>query len=358
MAPVIRALRSSPGLTPLVCFTGQHRDMVGPVAELFGITPDRDLNIMQAVQGLTYITSAVLQGMEGVLAELRPDLVLVHGDTTTSMAASLAAFYAEIPVGHVEAGLRTRDLAAPWPEEANRQVVGRLAALHFAPTDRARANLRQEAVPDDRIHVTGNTVIDALFHIRDHVLTGPVSDEIAGRFDWLDPAKRLILVTGHRRESFDGGLARVCRALAALAQRPDVEIVYPVHPNPTVRRAVEETLAPAPNVHLVAPVDYLSFVWLMMHSTLIVTDSGGIQEEGPSLGKPVLVTREVTERPEAVEAGTVCLVGTDRALIEAEAARLLDDAQAYARMARRHNPYGDGRAARRIAETLSSEVPG
>lgn len=352
MAPVVRALEAADGIESLLCLTGQHDQMLHQVVELFGLRPVHDLKIMRAAQGLTHITCAVLQGMEAVLRELRPDRVLVHGDTTTTMATALAAFYAGVPVGHVEAGLRTRDLAAPWPEEANRQIAGRLTRYHFAPTEKARQHLVEEAVPPDWIHVTGNTVIDALFHVRDHVLPGAREDEIAASFSWLDATKRLILVTGHRRENFDGGLERVCRALVRLAARGDVEIVYPVHLNPAVRSVAQRILGEQKAVHLIEPQSYLPFVWLMNRAHLIVTDSGGIQEEGPSLGKPVLVTRDVTERPEAVEAGTVRLVGTDEQSLVTEATRLLDDPAAYEQMARAHNPYGDGAASARIVAAL------
>ena len=341
MAPVVHALAATPGIEGRVCVTGQHAEMLAQVLEVFGVTPDRDLAVMRPGQTLTHVTTAVLEGMAGVLADERPDAVLVHGDTTTSMAAALAAFYAGIPVGHVEAGLRTRDLSAPWPEEANRQITARLCHWHFAPTSRARDALLAEAVPEDRIHVTGNTVIDALQHVTREILPAHEA-EMAALFRWRDPAKRLILVTGHRRENFDGGLERMCAALAALADRGDVQICYPVHLNPVVREAADTVLASARDVHLIAPQSYLPFVWLMSQAHLMITDSGGIQEEAPSLGVPVLVTRDVTERPEAVDAGTVKLVGTDRATIEAEASRLLDDPAAHAAMSRSHNPYGDG----------------
>ena len=358
MAPVVRAIEASGTLEGRVCVTGQHAEMLKQVTDLFGIAPHHDLQIMKAGQGLTYVTTAVLTGMETVLAAEKPDAVLVHGDTTTSMAAALAAFYAGIPVGHVEAGLRTRDLSAPWPEEANRQITGRLARWHFAPTAGARRNLLDEAVPEAQIHVTGNTVIDALHHIQSTVLeTEATEAEMAARFGFLDPAKRMILVTGHRRENFDGGLDRMCTALAALAGRGDCQVVYPVHLNPVVRAAADRVLANAPGVHLIEPQPYLPFLWLMARSHLIITDSGGIQEEGPSFGKPVLVTRDVTERPEAVEAGTVRLVGTDTETILTEATRLLDNAEAHADMARAHNPYGDGKAAGRITEILTGDAP-
>ena len=357
MAPVVRAINASDRLECRVCVTGQHAQMLKQVTDLFGIVPHHDLEIMRQGQGLTYVTSAVLNGMEDVLKRERPDAVLVHGDTTTSMATALASFYAGIPIGHVEAGLRTRDLAAPWPEEANRQITGRLTRWHFAPTDTARKNLLEEAVPAERIHVTGNTVIDALQHIRSNVLEATETEtEMSARFRMLDPARRLILVTGHRRENFDGGLDRMCAALAALAQRGDCQVVYPVHLNPVVRAATDRILASVKDVHLIEPQPYLAFLWLMARSYLIITDSGGIQEEGPSFGKPVLVTRDVTERPEAIEAGTVRLVGTDPDLIVSDAARLLDDPDFYSQMARAHNPYGDGQAAGRIAGILTGDV--
>ncbi|MFP4361949.1 MAG: non-hydrolyzing UDP-N-acetylglucosamine 2-epimerase [Alphaproteobacteria bacterium] len=355
MAPVVRELDAADDITSLICLTGQHNEMLAQVVDLFGLKYDRDLKVMRSAQGLTHVTCAVLAGLEITLKELRPDRVLVHGDTTTAMAAALAAFYAGIPVGHVEAGLRTRDLKRPWPEEANRQITGRLTRWHFAPTARARTNLLEEAVPEAWIHVTGNTVIDALLHVRDRVLRGDIEAGIARDLAWLDPKKRLILVTGHRRESFDGGLAEICRALARLAARGDVEVVYAVHLNPTVRATTADVLAGRPSVHLIEPQPYLPFVWLMNRASIIVTDSGGVQEEAPSLGKPVLVTREVTERPEAVEAGTVRLVGTSATQLEAEATRLLDDADAYEVMARAHNPYGDGLAAGRIVKTLRED---
>jgi UDP-N-acetylglucosamine 2-epimerase (non-hydrolysing) len=353
MAPVVRALAKEPGLESRVCVTAQHRQMLDQVLKLFAITPDYDLNLMRAGQDLTDITVQVLLGLREVLAEAKPDLVLVHGDTTTTCAASLAAFYQRIPVGHVEAGLRTGDIYAPWPEEMNRRVTGRIAEWHFAPTERARESLLREGVPTDRIRVTGNTVIDALLDVAQRLREDDgLKPEMAERFAYLDPRRRLILVTGHRRENFGGGFERVCQALGTLADRPDVEIVYPVHLNPNVQEPVRRILAGRANVHLIEPLDYLPFVALMDRADLLITDSGGVQEEAPSLGKPVLVMRETTERPEAVEAGTVRLVGTDSALIVREATRLLDDPDAYLRMARAHNPYGDGQAARRIVDFL------
>ena len=352
MAPVVQALAADPAIDARVCVTAQHRQMLDQVLELFSIRPEYDLDIMRPGQGLYDITSNVLLELRPVLEAFRPEVVLVHGDTTTTLAASLAAYYQQIAVGHVEAGLRTGNIYSPWPEEVNRKVTGAVATLHFAPTEKAAANLRAEGVPNDRIWVTGNTVIDSLQHAVELIRTQPERErELAERFN-LDPAKRMILVTGHRRESFGDGFERICIALARLAQRQDVEIVYPVHLNPNVKGPVEANLGNLANVHLLAPQDYLPFVYLMDRSTIIITDSGGVQEEAPSLGKPVLVMRDTTERPEAVEAGTVRLVGTDVEAILSEASLLLDDAEAYAAMSRAHNPYGDGKAAGRILQAL------
>jgi len=352
MAPVIKALVSDKGFDAQLCVTAQHREMLDQVLGLFGIVPDYDLDLMKPGQDLTDITSGVMLGLRAILADFEPHLVLVHGDTTTTLGASLAAYYQRIPVGHVEAGLRTGDIYSPWPEEINRRVAATLARIHFAPTQQARSNLLAENVPDWKIIVTGNTVIDAL---QDAVAMIETNDslrhELASRFA-LDRAKRLILVTGHRRESFGGGFERICRALIELAKRPDVEIVYPVHLNPNVRRPVDAMLSGFCNIRLIEPQDYLPFVYLMTRSTLILTDSGGIQEEAPSLGKPVLVMRDTTERPEAVEAGTVRLVGTDEKSIVANANELLDDPDDYEAMSRAHNPYGDGNAARRVVASI------
>jgi UDP-N-acetylglucosamine 2-epimerase (non-hydrolysing) len=354
MAPVVLALAADPRFDSKVCVTGQHAEMLEQVNSLFGIVPDVDLKIMKAGQGLTHITTAVLTGLEPVLAEMRPDYVLVHGDTTTSTAAALAAFYAGIKVGHVEAGLRTHNLQSPWPEEANRQITGRLADLHFAPTALSRSNLLAESVSDSAIYVTGNTVIDALFKVKDKIENdAQLSAEFAAQFPFLDPSKRLILVTGHRRENHDGGIARVCAALAEIAARGDVQIVYPVHLNPKVKSAVDLVLNGVSNVYLTAPLSYLPFVWLLYQASIVVTDSGGLQEEAPSFGKPVLVTRDTTERPEAVDAGTVRLIGTDTDALIREACHLLDDNESYSAMARAHNPYGDGKSAQRIADILA-----
>ena len=355
MAPVVKALssRSGNGVSVRVCVTAQHREMLDQVLSLFSITPDYDLDLMREGQSLTDITVNVLRGVEGVLDDFNPQRVLVHGDTTTTFATSLAAFYKKVPVAHVEAGLRTRNIHAPWPEEANRRLTASLADLHFAPTERARRNLLEEAIPDDAIRVTGNTVVDALLETARMLGADEGRQrELDRAFDYLDPDKRLLLITGHRRENFGAGFERICQALAELARREDVEILYPVHLNPNVRTPVGAILSGLPNVHLVEPLDYLPFVYLMSRSYLIITDSGGIQEEAPSLGKPVLVMRETTERPEAVEAGTVRLVGTDVRRIVGEATRLLEDAGAYETMARTHNPYGDGQAAARIADEI------
>ncbi|WP_309547045.1 non-hydrolyzing UDP-N-acetylglucosamine 2-epimerase [Sphingomonas sp. SUN039] len=356
MAPVVLALADDPRFEGRLCVTGQHAAMLDQVMDIFGMTADDDLQIMREGQGLTHITTAVLEGMERVFADWRPDWVLVHGDTTTSTAAALAAFYSHIPVGHVEAGLRTRNLKSPWPEEANRQITGRLASLHFAPTELSRQNLAEEAVAPEAIFVTGNTVIDALFIAQSKLENDTrLKREIEAGLPPLAAGKKLILVTGHRRENHDGGIARVCQALAILAQRGDVQIVYPVHLNPKVRAAVDPILAGVDDVHLIEPVPYLTFIWLMTRAHLIVTDSGGVQEEAPSLGKPVLVTRDTTERPEAVEAGTVLLTGTSSAALIEQATRLLDDPLAYQAMAKAHNPYGDGLATRRILDALANQ---
>lgn len=356
MAPVVKALRSSPEIEDLVCVTAQHREMLDQVLDLFSITPDLDLDIMQSGQDLYDITSRILTSLRPVLKDHKPDWVLVHGDTTTTLAASLAAFYERIPVGHVEAGLRTRNIYSPWPEEVNRRVAGVVSQLHFAPTNGARDNLLQEAVPTEQIIVTGNTVIDAVLSVRDRI---EVNDELRRAVDEKlpakDPTKRRILVTGHRRESFGDGFNRICRALRALAERADVDVVYPVHLNPNVQRPVNEILGGCPNVHLIEPLDYLPFVRLMSQSDIIITDSGGVQEEAPSFGIPVLVMRDTTERPEAVAAGTVRLVGSDDQMIVSEASRLLDDPEAYSAMARAHNPYGDGKASDRIISAFLSE---
>lgn len=356
MAPLVHALAKDPDFEARVCVTAQHREMLDQVLTLFSIVPDYDLNIMKPGQGLTEITCGILEGLKPILESFRPDVVLVHGDTTTTIAASLAAFYQRIPVGHVEAGLRTGDLSSPWPEEANRTLTGHLAMYHFAPTENSRLNLRRENVADNRIFVTGNTVIDALFWVRDSVMNNPSRyEELAARYPFLSKDKKLILVTGHRRESFGRGFEQICHALADIAaQHDDVQIVYPVHLNPNVSEPVNRILSHVENVTLIEPQDYLPFLWLMNHAWLILTDSGGIQEEAPSLGKPVLVMRDTTERPEAVDAGTVKLVGTDRQRIVEEVSHLLHDNDAWQAMSRAHNPYGDGLACGRILHALKN----
>lgn len=357
MAPVVTELRRSPHFDVRICVTAQHRQMLDQVLDLFGIKPDHDLDLMQPNQTLDQITSRILLGVGRVLDEVRPDAVLVHGDTTTTLAASLAAFYRKLPVGHVEAGLRSGSIWAPWPEEMNRRVATLATRFHFAPTETSRRNLLREGVAESDIFVTGNTVIDALFATVEKFRASPERyAAIAGRFGFLDPERRLILVTGHRRENFGAGFESICGALATIARRHDVQIVYPVHPNPSVREPVERILGGIPSVHLIDPQDYEPFVFLMEKAHLIVTDSGGVQEEAPSLGKPILVMRDTTERPEAVEAGTVILVGTSAERIVAEADSLLTDGQRHARMAHAINPYGDGGAARRIRSALEENL--
>lgn len=353
MAPVVRALDAHPQIESVVCLTAQHREMLDQVMTLFQLEARHDLDVMKRSQSLTQTTCAVLEGLAPVLEDEQPDWVLVHGDTTTTMASGLAAYYQRIPVGHVEAGLRTRNIYSPWPEEINRAIAGRIGSAHFAPTASARQNLLDEAVPDEQILITGNTVIDALQWVQSSVVGDEqVSATMQTAFPFLDPDKRMILVTGHRRESFDGGLERMFRALARLAQRGDVQVVYPVHLNPIVQQAAHDVLGDIADVHLVEPQEYLPFVWLMDRSYLIVSDSGGVQEEAPSLGKPVLVTRDTTERPEAVDAGVVALVGTDEDEIVVRAERLIDDPSHYGTMSRAQNPYGDGAAAGRIVDYL------
>jgi UDP-N-acetylglucosamine 2-epimerase (non-hydrolysing) len=355
MAPLVKVLQQSSKLKVKVCVTAQHRQMLDQVLQLFGVAPDFDLNLMRPGQSLTQLTCNILQGMEGVFASYKPDWVLVHGDTSTTLGTSLAAYYQQVGVAHVEAGLRTHNLYSPWPEEANRQLTGRLAGLHFAPTPQAQANLLQEGVAPACIHVTGNTVIDALLSVSQKL---DADDSLAGtlqaQFPFLDKNKRLVLVTGHRRENFGAGFEAMCHALRNIAAQPNVQVVYPVHLNPNVQEPVHRILGGVPNVHLIEPLDYLPFVYLMKRSHIILTDSGGIQEEAPSLGKPVLVMRDTTERPEAVAAGTVRLVGTDQSIITTEALRLLNSVEAYQEMAFAHNPYGDGLACKRICHTFEN----
>jgi len=354
MAPLVIELRATSAIRLKVCVTAQHREMLDQVLALFDIRADHDLGIMQPGQDLYDLTARLLQGMRPVLAEERPDLVLVHGDTTTTMAVSLAAYYARVPVGHVEAGLRTNDKYQPFPEEINRRVAGVIADLHFAPTGRAKENLLREGVAEERIQVTGNTVIDALLAIRNRQSGDPaLAGEMAGRFPFLTAFARMVLVTGHRRENFGQGFREICQALVELARTyPAVAFVYPVHLNPRVQEPVSAILQPAEaaNIFLIPPQEYATFVYLLDRCTLVLTDSGGVQEEAPSLGKPVVVMRETTERPEAVQAGTAVLAGNSRERIVAMVSQLLDDPVFYQSMSRAVNPYGDGRAARRIAE--------
>jgi UDP-N-acetylglucosamine 2-epimerase (non-hydrolysing) len=352
LCPVIRGLREhSTPFDVRVCVTAQHREMLDQVLQAFGVQPHHDLDLMLPGQTLFQSTSRILAGLEAVLRAERPSIVIVQGDTTTTLCGALAGFYQNIPVAHVEAGLRTGDMRQPFPEEMNRVLTSHLAGLHFAATEKAAENLRQEGVTPDSIHVTGNTGIDAVLYVREALAAG----KLHGR-EWaeLDPSKKLIVVTAHRRESFGGGFERICRALAELADRPDVQVIYPVHPNPNVQDPVQRLLAGHPNVLLIEPLSYVPFVDLMRRAYLLITDSGGIQEEGPSLGKPILVMREKTERPEAVMAGTVKLVGTDQRRIVSEAISLLDDPRVYEEMARVHNPYGDGQASARIAGLIHS----
>ena len=354
LAPVINKLKESPNFIARVCVTGQQRQMLDQVLEAFRIVPDHDLNIMKASQSLSDITSEVLKGVEAILQFDRPDIVLVHGDTSTTFAASLAAYYSKIPIGHIEAGLRTGDIYSPWPEEVNRMLTASIATYHFAPSETARLNLLKENIADEKIYVTGNTVIDALFSIierleKDKALNRRLSEQ----FNFIDPNKKLILVTGHRRENFGAGFENICRALTRIANRVDVQIVYPVHLNPNVLEPVKRVLQNNPNISLIEPQDYVPFIFLMRRSHIILTDSGGIQEEAPSLGKPVLVMRDTTERPEALSAGTAKLVGTDPDSIVMEVENLLDNPSAYQLMANASNPYGDGYAANRILKGLT-----
>ena len=352
LCPVIRKLREEPGRFRVrVCVTAQHREMLDQVLKAFEITPDHDLDLMLPGQTLFQSASRILAALEPVLASEQPDMILVQGDTTTTLCGALAAFYQRTPLGHVEAGLRTGDWRQPFPEEMNRVLTSRLTALHFAATEEAARNLQNEGVDPDSISVTGNTGIDAVLYVRDGLESGRLQGLACSE---PDPAAKLLVVTAHRRESFGGGFERICRALGKLAERPDVRIIYPVHPNPNVQDPVNRLLTARPHIRLIPPLDYVPFVDLMRRAYLLITDSGGIQEEGPSLGKPILVLREKTERPEAVVAGTVKLVGTDERRIVEEANRLLDDPAEYQRMARVHNPYGDGLAAGRISNLIHS----
>ena len=357
MAPLVKAFEKEESIISKVCVTAQHREMLDQVLDMFDIKPDYDLNIMKPGQDLFDVTTNVLLGLKNVLNDFNPDVVLVHGDTTTTSASSLAAFYNKIKVGHVEAGLRTGDMYSPWPEEANRQITGVLANYHFAPTTTSADNLLKENKVSKNIIVTGNTVIDALFLALDKIekndeLKSKIIESINSQYELKDN-KKIILVTGHRRENHGQGFINICEALKTLAiNNPDIDIVYPVHLNPNVQKPVKVILSNTPNVHLIEPLQYESFIYMMNKSHFIITDSGGVQEEAPSLGKPVLVMRDTTERPEAIEAGTVKLVGTNKKTIIKEAQKLLDDETEYKRMSKAHNPYGDGKACERIVEFI------
>lgn len=366
MAPLVKEFQKHPeSFETVVCVTGQHREMLDQVLEIFGITPDYDLNIMKQGQDLYDVTSRVLTGMRDILKETKPDIVLVHGDTTTSTSAALASFYQQIPVGHVEAGLRTHNIYSPWPEEMNRQLTGRIATYHFAPTPLSRENLLKENISDSMISVTGNTVIDALYWVVDKIKS---DDSLVRRLDAelltagyntmrLNDRKKLVLITGHRRENFGDGFVNMCRAIKTLTEKyPDVDFVYPMHLNPNVRKPIHEVfgedLSDLGNIFFIEPLEYLSFVYLMEKSYVVLTDSGGIQEEAPGLGKPVLVMRDTTERPEALEAGTVKLVGSDYSRITSEVSSLIENDLLYDKMSRAVNPYGDGKACSRIVGIL------
>ncbi|EGQ8061860.1 non-hydrolyzing UDP-N-acetylglucosamine 2-epimerase [Vibrio parahaemolyticus] len=354
MAPLVHALAADERFEAKCCVTAQHREMLDQVLELFEITPDYDLNLMQPGQTLNDVTARILLELKPVLQEFKPDVILVHGDTATTFAASLAAYYEQIEVGHVEAGLRTGNIYSPWPEEANRRLTGALTKYHFAPTETSKQNLLKENFTEEYISVTGNTVIDALLMVQNRIKNdSELNEELRAKFPFLDDSKKLILVTGHRRESFGSGFERICEALAITAkQHPEAQILYPMHLNPNVREPVNRILADVDNVHLIEPQQYLPFVYLMTRANIILTDSGGIQEEAPSLGKPVLVMRDTTERPEAVAAGTVKLVGTDVDKIVSNLHVLLTDKNAYQEMSFAHNPYGDGKACLRILNKL------
>lgn len=354
MAPLVRRLLLTPGIEAKVCVTAQHRQMLDQVLDLFSILPDYDLNLMQPDQSISQLTAHIITGLADIFDTEKPDAVLVHGDTATTLSAALAAYYARIPVGHVEAGLRTGNLYSPWPEEGSRRITGVLARWHFVPTQTARQNLLRENVPDGAIVVTGNTVIDALLDALQRIDANPdLARTLESQFTFLSEARRIVLVTGHRRENFGRGFEQVCSGLAQLARTyPDVDFVYPVHLNPNVHVPVHRLLGGLPNIHLIEPLDYLPFIYLMRRCEIVLTDSGGIQEEAPSMGKPVLVMRDTTERPEAVSAGTVKLVGTDAGRIFDECRTLLEDRRAYETMARAANPYGDGHASERIVAAL------
>ena len=358
MAPLVHELLANNNFDAKVCVTAQHREMLDQVLKLFKLKPDFDLNIMKAGQTLNDITMAILLGLKSVLQDFKPDFVLVHGDTTTTFAASLAAYYEKIKVGHVEAGLRTGDIYSPWPEEANRKLTSAITNYHFAPTELSKENLINEGVSERKIIVTGNTVIDSLFWVRERLKNSSLLfDEISSRFDYLDIDKKLILVTGHRRENFGNGFERICEALRQIVtQNKNVQILYPVHLNPNVEEPVNRLLKGMDNIFLIEPQEYLPFCYLMDRAWIILSDSGGIQEEAPSIGKPVLVMRESTERPEAIEAGTVRLVGTETELIVKQVSLLLKNSAEYIKMSKAQNPYGDGKASKRIVKYLMNHL--
>jgi len=358
MAPLLKALAVDDRFNSKFCVTAQHRQMLDQVLDLFELVPDFDLNIMSPGQSLQLITSKILTGLQTVMEECKPDIVLVHGDTSTTLAATLAAYYAQIPVGHVEAGLRTGNIYSPWPEEGNRKLTSALASLHFAPTKTAKSNLLLENIKDDAIIITGNTVIDALLMVLNQIEANQdIKQSLAAQFSFCSPSRPLILVTGHRRESFGGGFERICQSLRKISKtHSDAQIVYPVHLNPLVQEPVNRLLSGLENIHLIDPLDYLPFVYLMNQAHIVLTDSGGIQEEAPSLGKPVLVMRETSERPEAIEAGTVKLVGTDVDEITKQVDILMTNKTAYQNMSTSHNPYGDGKASARILDALEDKI--
>jgi len=353
MAPIIHVLREKQNFKTIVCATGQHRQMLDQVLNIFKITPNFDLNIMTTNQSLSDITCAVLKKVTKIVEKTSPDIVLVQGDTTTTMATCLAAYYHKITVGHVEAGLRTGNIYSPWPEEINRKIATAIATYHFAPTDRARKNLIDEHVPAEKIFVTGNTVVDALQYVTKKINSDTrLRTQLLSQFSYIDPHKKLILVTGHRRENFGDGFKNICQAIATISKRKDVQIIYPVHLNPNVKIPVESMLSGLPNVHLIDPLDYVPFVYLMSQAYLILTDSGGVQEEAPSLGKPVLVMRNATERPEIIESGAGIVVGTSCEKIVSEVNELLNNQDKHSKMSFIHNPYGDGKASIRIVDKL------
>ncbi|WP_180073933.1 MULTISPECIES: non-hydrolyzing UDP-N-acetylglucosamine 2-epimerase [unclassified Acinetobacter] len=356
MAPLVHQLKSIPLFSTKVCVTAQHREMLDSVLEIFDIQPDFDLNLMKKGQGLTDITTQMIQQLDQVYRSFLPDLVLVHGDTSTTFSASLAAFYNKIKIGHIEAGLRTGNIYSPWPEEANRKLTGILSNFHFAPTQEAKENLLKEGYSEKQIFVTGNTVIDALYIAKNKIENSMTLDKkFQEQFHFLNRNKKIIIITGHRRENLDGGLENICAAVKQLSDLyPDIQFVYPVHPNPKVQETVSQILSQQHNIFLIAPLDYLPFVWLMKHSYLILTDSGGIQEEAPSLGIPVLVTRENTERPEALEAGTIQLVGTDKKKIIDTVSLLIQDTNHYKKMSQAVNPYGDGYASEKVVKIIQN----